>query len=445
MDKKLIGFMSYARTDDSHENGKLSEFREHLCYEVRLQSGVDQFDIFQDHLHIVWGEQWQQRLGEARNSLKVLIPIITPKFFKSDACRAEVARFALLEKQLGRTDLIFPVYYVSTAYLDDKVKQKTDEIAQVIASHQHLDWRELRHDSLTSPDARRMLAKMAEHIVAAMERGREHISRPAWGSASEADDVGKLLRIRVNNVVQRLRWIEPGEFLMGSPEDEAGRFEDEGPQHRVTISQGFWLADTACTQELWQAVMNENPSAFHDGNSGGLQHPVECVSWDRVQSFLKVITAKLPGYQVTLPTEAEWEYACRAGSKTAFSFGETISTDKSNFDGNRPYANGENGEYRGCTLPVTKLKPNEWGLFQMHGNVCEWCADGVRTYEDKTVIDPGLADAVNPAKLGEAPRALRGGSWYDAPQLVRSASRCDYEPDKFDDYTGFRLVCRPTS
>ena len=463
MDKNPIGFMSYARSDDDHENGNLSAFRARLCGEVRIQSGDTSFDIFQDHIDIVWGQQWQQRLDAALDSVTLLIPIITPTFFNSDACRAEVARFALREQQLGRTDLIFPVYYISANVLDDKAKREKDAMAQVIASHQHMDWRELRHESLISPDAGKMLAKMAQQIVAAMERGSGHSQsvppvemirplpeaptvpasrEPAWASAVGVDAIGKWAEMSVNNVVQRLRWIEPGHFLMGSPKEEVGRMEWEGPQHRVTISRGLWLADTACTQELWQAVMGENPSKFDANNRGGPQHPVECVSWDMIQSFLRAMRAKWPGCQATLPTEAEWEYACRAGSKTAFSFGETISTNQINFDGNYPCGKGEKGEYRECTVPVKALPANKWGLYQMHGNVWEWCADELREYEDKAVGDPGLADALNVPGEGKAARVLRGGGWFRDAQGARSAYRDRDQPDGLSDFTGFRLAFR---
>jgi formylglycine-generating enzyme required for sulfatase activity len=465
MDKKPIGFMSYARTDDSHENGKLSEFRVRLSGEVRMQSGDMDFDIFQDHLHIAWGQKWEQRLDDALDSVKLLIPIITPMFFRSEACRAEVARFSLREKQLGRDDLIFPVYYVNTKELEDKAKREQDAIARVISRHQRVDWRKLRHDPLTSPDAGRMLEQMAQQIVAAMDRAGGHgllvpsveiirplppvpsvpvIQKPAWASAIGTDAIGKWAEISVNKVVQRLRWIEPGHFLMGSPKNEAERYEDEGPQHRVTISRGLWLADTACTQELWQAVMGENPSKFDENNRGGPQRPVECVSWDMIQPFLQAVRAKLPGCQASLPTEAEWEYACRAGSKTAFSFGETISADQINFDARWPYGKVKQGVYRKCTVSVKALPANKWGLYQMHGNVREWCADGPRKYEDKAVGDPGLADALVVPGEGGAARALRGGGWSDGARSARSACRNHHlQPDWPLVFTGFRLAFRP--
>lgn len=206
--------------------------------------------------------------------------------------------------------------------------------------------------------------------------GAKPSSRPAWASRWGSDLFGLYGEFDVAGIHQLMRWIPSGEFLMGSPESEHERFKDEGPQHAVEMS-GFWLADTACTQKLWQAVMGKNPSYFHDDQ----QQPVEQVSWRDVQDFLSKINESMPSLELTLPTEAQWEYACRAGTTTPFSFGENITPEQVNYDGNYPYADGTKGLYRGKTVPVGSLPPNPWGLYEMHGNVCEWCLDGMREYE----------------------------------------------------------------
>ncbi len=233
-------------------------------------------------------------------------------------------------------------------------------------------------------------------------------------------------------VVQRLRWIEPGTFLMGSPPREQGRQEREGPQHPVTLNRGYWLADTACTQGLWQAVMGENPSHF----KGDAELPVEQVSWNDVQGFLAKLQGMLRGCEVTLPTEAEWEHACRAGTITPFSFGEDITTVQVNYNGQYPYADGQPGEYRARTVPVRALPANGWGLYQMHGNVDEWCLDGYREYGSEAVVDP-----VGPMEEG-APRAVRGGSWDDGAVRARSAYRYRFGPGFRYRLLGFRLCLR---
>jgi formylglycine-generating enzyme required for sulfatase activity len=231
---------------------------------------------------------------------------------------------------------------------------------------------------------------------------------------------------------QRLRWIEPGSFLMGSPEDELERDSDEGPRHLVTLTHGFWLADSACTQALWQAVMGDNPSHF----KGDDQRPVEQVSWYDAQAFLRKLEALLPGCRADLPTEAEWEYACRAGTDTPFSFGVQITPDLVNYGGNYPYAGGEQGLFRQATVPVKSLPANAWGLYEMHGNVWEWCADGTRTYDGEPQQDP-----VGP-EGEEAHRAIRGGSWLVLAGWVRSAYRRADRPGSVGPDQGFRLCLR---
>ena len=263
----------------------------------------------------------------------------------------------------------------------------------------------------------------------------ELVSRPDWASDAGRDEFGPWVRIAVEPkgggkpVTQRLRWIPPGRFLMGSPDSEPGRDNDEGPQHPVTLSRGFWLFDTACTQALWRAVMGNNPSHF----TGSPDLPVETVSWTDVQDFLARINAGIPGLDLTLPTEAQWEYACRAGTATPFSFGATITPEQVNYDGNHPYAGSGKGVYRAKTVPVASLPANPWGLYEMHGNVWEWCLDGRRTYRVEAATDP-----TGPLESAGAVRALRGGSWGSDARGARAASRPGPLPVYRDFYFGFR-------
>ena len=263
-----------------------------------------------------------------------------------------------------------------------------------------------------------------------------HLHRPAWASKFGRDHLGIFAECRLTTTnataSQRFRWIEPGSFWMGSPDDAPEHGGDEGPQHPVTISRGFWLADTACTQALWQALMDNNPSHFKDDPN----QPVESVSWHDVQAFLQRLQKLLPGCQVDLPSEAEWEYACRAGTDTPFSFGANISPQQVNYHGDFPYAGGEKGEYREKTLPVKSLPANPWGLYEMHGNVCEWCKDGKRSYTEQAQTDP-----LGPVG-DEEPRVFRGGSWsYDAGR-ARSAFRIAFRPGFAYDDLGFRFCLR---
>jgi len=264
---------------------------------------------------------------------------------------------------------------------------------------------------------------------------------PPWADAWGDDVYGLWADLCLGSVVQRLRWIEPGQFLMGSPDGELERFGNEGPQHAVRISTGFWLADSACTQDLWLAVLaGDNPARFKDD----LQCPVEQVSFDDVHAFLTALTVQLPaGSQATLPTEAQWEYACRAGSTTPFSFGVNITPATVNFDGGLSKTpEAPERIYREQTVPVKSLPPNAWGLHEMHGNVWEWCDDGQRVY---VLVPAGraLVDPAGPREMRDnAHRAVRGGSWLRAARRCRSAYRnANPRRDRYD-YLGFRLALR---
>ncbi|MDS4040134.1 MAG: formylglycine-generating enzyme family protein [Candidatus Competibacter sp.] len=259
---------------------------------------------------------------------------------------------------------------------------------------------------------------------------------PPWADDWGTDDYGHWVTFSVENrqgqkITQRMRWIEPGTFLMGSPENEPERFDDEGPRHPVTIPQGYWLFDTACTQALWAAVTGENRSGFK-----GADRPVETVSWHDCQDFIKRLNERLPGLDLALPSEAQWEYACRAGTTTPFSFGANITPDQVNYNGNSPYAGGKKGWYRQQTVPVASLPPNPWGLHEMHGNVREWCQDHWHgSYR-------GAPDDDSAWLSGDAgaDRVLRGGSWYDLARIVRAASRYRAHPDGRGDVIGFRCA-----
>jgi len=232
--------------------------------------------------------------------------------------------------------------------------------------------------------------------------------------------------------------IPAGRFVMGSPPDEEGRFENEGPQHLVEL-EGFWMSQTPITQAQWRQVMESNPSRFSD-NPDSDQRPVEQVSWHEAMEFCQRLSERL-SRNYTLPSEAQWEYACRAGSSTPFHFGKTIGTELANYRGTDTYGDGPKGENREQTTAVGIFPANAWGLQDMHGNVWEWCADhwhfnykgapedsrpwqDWNTYEDKC-------------------RLLRGGSWGILPRLCRSAYRSILHPADRGSLFGFRVCCLP--
>jgi len=227
----------------------------------------------------------------------------------------------------------------------------------------------------------------------------------------------------------RLRYIPAGTFLMGSPDDQGDN--DEHPQHPVELTEAFWIAETPCTQALWRAIMGKNPSHFK-GGSDGLLRPVEKVSFDNVQRFLAKLSALLPpDVEAVLPTEAQWEFACRAGTTTAYWWGDIFDPEMTNVDqSERKGLNTKEG-----TTPVYRYPPNPWGLYDMHGNVWEWCADSHREYTAVAKVNPmGAVDV--------EVRAVRGGSWYSSPSRAHSAFRGRRLDSLVRSYQGFRLVLR---
>jgi formylglycine-generating enzyme required for sulfatase activity len=245
-------------------------------------------------------------------------------------------------------------------------------------------------------------------------------------------------------------FIGPGEFDMGSPSGEENRRSDEGPVHRVRISAGFWLGKCPVTQGQWQSVMGSNPSKFKSGSN----FPVEMVSWTDVQKFIKKLNKKsatckreLDSEQVwrenadgcyRLPTEAEWEYAARAGTSTPFWTGNNISTNQANYFGDFPYGGGSKGTYRRKTTPVNNFPASPWGLHDMHGNVWEWVLD----WYDASYYGKCGSVCTDPANLTSASgRVLRGGSWSVFGQGLGSAYRFSGDPGfRGNGGLGFRLV-----
>ena len=237
----------------------------------------------------------------------------------------------------------------------------------------------------------------------------------------------------VKNKIQDSKFIliKPGTFMMGSPSNEPERNDDE-LRHKVTISKSFYLQATEVTQGQWKAVMGDNPSDF---KNCGNDCPVEKVSWDDIQQFIKKLN-RMTGKKYRLPTEAEWEYACRAGTTTPFNTGRCLLTNEANYDGNSPLKGCSKGKYREKTMPVASFSPNAWGLYDMHGNVWEWCSDWYGDYPTGSVVDPvGLS--------GGSDRVRRGGSWINNAGDCRSAHRYYLTPGYRVSNLGLRLALSP--
>jgi formylglycine-generating enzyme len=286
------------------------------------------------------------------------------------------------------------------------------------------DWLEERGD------ARGELIRLLHTLTQAVEvKGRKTLEERLRSLvASGVKPVGPFW---TNSIGMKFAWIPAGTFMMGSPSKEKQREENE-TQHKVTLSKGFYLAVYPVTDACWRKVMIKKPKRPWSTGSKGADLPVEHVSWDDGQDFLRRLSKK-DGDSYRLPTEAEWEYACRAGTTTPFSFGETISTDQANYRGNYPYGKGKDGEYRDKMTPVGTFPPNAYGLYDMHGNVSEWCQDWYGEYPKGETVDPqGPAIGKN--------RVLRGGSFFVVPWYVRSARRYGLVPKSRGSDFGFRVA-----
>jgi len=233
--------------------------------------------------------------------------------------------------------------------------------------------------------------------------------------------------------------IPAGSFIMGSPAGEAEREEDEGPQHFVTFPIPFAIGRYAVTfEEYDRFCLATRRSPVADAGWGRGRRPVINVSWQDAQAYCAWLAGQT-GKPYHLPTEAEWEYACRAGTETPFHWGDTISPKQANYDGNYPYNGGAKGEYRQKTLPVGQLEPNAFGLYDMHGNVWEWCEDSWHdNYQSAPTDGSAWVDG------NSANRVLRGGSWSSHGRSVRSAYRNRNGPDYRNYYFGFRLALGQT-
>jgi formylglycine-generating enzyme required for sulfatase activity len=274
------------------------------------------------------------------------------------------------------------------------------------------------------------------------QQARAH--QEAW-----AEHLGQPLQI-TNSIGMKLVLIPPGEFMMGSPEGEKDRQEREGPQHRVRITRPFYFGVYQVTQEEYEQVMGTNPSAFsRDGRNSGRvsgldtsRFPVESVSWNDAVEFCRRLSAlpaeRSAGREYRLPTEAEWEYACRAGTTTPFHFGSVLNGRQANHDGNYPYGTSEKGPYLERTTTVGSYSANGFGLYDMHGNVWEWCADwhAGDYYANSPVNDPkGPASGSG--------RVIRGSSWGSFAGRCRSANRSGPSPGFRAIVLGFRLALVP--
>ena len=254
-------------------------------------------------------------------------------------------------------------------------------------------------------------------------------------AALAEEETKKFTEFDCNGVKLEMVKIPAGTFMMGSPENELGR-QDNEILHQVTLTKDYWLGKYPVTQAQWRAVMGNNPSCFKGDN-----RPVENVTWHETKEFCeelnRLYAGKLPqGYKFDLPTEAQWEYACRAGTTTALNNGTNL-TNKTDTCSNLAEVAWNDWKEEGTqTYPVGQKRPNAWGLYDMHGNVDEWCRDLYDDYSSGAVVDPVVS------QTGSS-RVLRGGCWFSEAFWCRSACRNSFYPSWCIYHLGFRLALVP--
>jgi formylglycine-generating enzyme required for sulfatase activity len=288
----------------------------------------------------------------------------------------------------------------------------------------------------TAKDSSRLQRFATSTCLLRQEGGRWSMERRSLQVEGYREELGEGLALTMVK-------IPAGSFRMGSPEDEPERSDDEGPQHEVTLGS-FFMAQTPITQAQWRAVagwqkvgcdLEPDPSKFKGAN-----RPVEQVSWFDALEFCRRLNQRT-GQRYGPPSEAQWEYACRAGSTTSFHFGATVTSELANYNCNHVYGNGPKGTYREQTIDVASFPANCWGLHDMHGNVYEWCQDH---WHESYNFAPGDDQPwLIPAAADDELRLLRGGSWSNDPANCRSAYRVSLHPDDRYFNVGFRVCCLP--
>jgi uncharacterized protein (TIGR02996 family) len=299
---------------------------------------------------------------------------------------------------------------------------------------------DLRNNEFTGVGAAELLTRLDPARLRRLDLygnslGREGLRRwLAWRDDRPA--TGPPPRV-LNSLGMELARVPAGSFRMGSPDVERSRYDDEGPQREVTLTRPFYLSVYPVTQSAYAAVMGANPSLFQGDAGGGPHHPVDSVSWDDAAAFCRRLSTlpeeRAAGRAYRLPTEAEWEHACRAGAETPFWWGASASARQANFDGHHPYDGGEEGPFLGRTSRVGAYAANPFGLYDLHGNVWEWCADwyAKEYYAAGPAVDP-------PGPAAGEWHVLRGGCWQHLGACSRAAYRLDHAPGAA--YQGFRVA-----
>jgi formylglycine-generating enzyme required for sulfatase activity len=485
---EIVGFFSYSREDDEASDGTLSALRVAIQRELSGQLGRSRttFRLWQDQEAIAPGRLWESEIKAAVEQAVFFIPIVTPRAVNSHHCKFEFEAFLARENGLGRADLVFPLLYIRVPALESEAEWRKDPLLSIIGLRQYVDWRRFRHADVRTTAVREAIEHFCEKIVEALrepwvspeERRKqqeidarqraEEEKRQAEAARQVEEETRRAEAARLAKERQQqaeatrrveeeerrvsaarkadadrpdfavfrdapfapeLVVIPAGQFMMGSPEDEEGRFGDEGPQHRVAIGQRFAIGRYPVTFDEYDRFCEaKGQKSPEDKEWGRGRRPVINISWDNAQAYIAWLSHET-GQAYRLPSEAEWEYACRAGTMTPYSFGAAMTPDKANYT--------DSG--LGRTSEVGAYPANPWGLHDMHGTVWEWVEDN---WHDNYQGAPTDGSAWRESETGSGPRrcVLRGGSWGYYSRLCRSACRVRYDAGNRVSHVGFRVA-----
>ena len=434
---------------------------------------ADGFKIWYDE-GIEPSEEWSEEIGKAIVNCGVFLIFVSPRSAESVNCRNEV-NLALnnnkkflavhieetelpvgLQLRMGDLQAILQ-YNLSSNNYQLKLEQSLTNLFESNQTdhsdnsyfQKHSDQKDKKLQPLSLKLAYALMAVFifAVGLFYALEKdpnGNTDATDQQLSNLREKDfKPGK--HLIVPSLKLEMIWCEPGSFMMGSPESEVDRKLDWNDKpamwneilHEVKLTNGFFLGKFEVTQTQWLQLLGTKPSFFSGDNL-----PVEQINWYEANKFCKKLTEleksknRIPNdWLYTLPTEAEWEYACRAGSTTVFAYGDNLSSEMANFNGRFPYGNAEESIHLNKTVPVGSYRPNIWGFYDMHGNVGEWCLDWIGLYKPGLSIDP--TGGVNGSH-----RVKRGGGYGHKGHWNRSAARSRYRPSEVESGLGFRVVLK---
>ena len=449
-------FLSYTRFNDQHDGGAISEFCRKLASAVQAVTGVP-FDIFQDVEGIGIGEHWPGKLDRMLDQARFFIPILTPSYFTSKACRDELAKFLHAEAERGRYDLVLPIYYIECDLLEDEDLRCADPLASTIYERQRQDWRELRYEPFDAREVRKELERLARQIVRArrqvmslesatssaeptppagltderstvVRRSTQHLlevedalamSDSVARSGQRTLEPGKVFRDIDAPWCPEMVVIPPGEFMMGSAESEKER-----PQHVVRIAYPLAVGRYPVTfEEYDHFVRSKGRAQPGDEGWGRGRRPVINVDWEDAKAFAAWLSVQT-GQRYRLLSEAEWEYACRGGTTTRSWWGDQITPENANY--------GRNVD---GTSEVGSYHANPFGLYDMQGNVWEWVEDRWHNSYDGAPDDGSAWTAGSDSR-----RVVRGGSWGNSQGVLRSTVRVRYDTAYRGAGVGFRVA-----